>query len=460
MFRFRSITTRLVFLHVLVVIIAAIFIPFMLFWLLDSDVDSLQQNALKQQAESIARNLSRNSEGKLSLDLPSGLRHQYSDAYGRYSYVVLDSSGTVLFASSPSRKPIIPFVEQRAEVRFFESAGQQHNIVGTSLRRVVGGQTLYLQVAENINHRDVLLDDVVRDFFQRAALVTAPILLVLLLIDIFIFRRALQPILQASDQASQISPARLDLRLTIKEIPQEIASLVAAVNQALDRLELGFRRQQEFAADAAHELRTPLAILRARVETLQDRKFGAALLHDIDSMTRTIGQLLDAAEIESIVIDPGEVADLRSVSREIAEFIAPLALSEQKSIALTGTEQSVFVKGNSEMLRRAIRNLVENAIKHTPVGTAVEIRVDEDGSVSVSDTGEGVAASDREKIFERRLKGDANMLSAEGAGLGLSIVKRIVEAHGGRILLDSNENGGARFTIHLMPASVAQHPAT
>lgn len=449
MLRFKSITSRLIFLHVVAIIVAAVVIPFVLFWFLDSDVDRLQQNALRLQAEAVAKNLTRSPDGSLALQLPASLRHQYSNEYGRYSYAILDQSGAVLFSSFSRAQPIVPFKEQKAEVAYFESGGSQHNLTGASLRKEFGGQVLYLQVAENLNHRDVLLDDVVRDFFQRAAVVIAPILLVLLVIDIVIFRRAMRPVVQASDLASQISPARIGLRLNIKEIPREIASLVAAVNLALDRLELGFRKQQEFAADAAHELRTPLAILRARVETLPDRKVSGILLHDIDNMTRTVGQLLDAAEIESMVVGPNEIADLRSVAAEIAEFIAPLALSEQKSIALTGTDSAVLVKGNAEMLRRAVRNVVENAIRHTPVGTTVEVHVGENGLVSISDTGEGVAAEDRENIFERRLKANTSRMSEDGAGLGLSIVKRIVEAHEGSISVESSPQGGAKFTMSL-----------
>lgn len=458
MWRFETITSRLIFLHVVVIIIAAIFIPFVLFWFLDSDVDRIQQSALRVQAENVARNLKRSPDGTLSLELPDGLKHQYSEAYGRYSYVVLNGNGAVLFSSQAGRKPIVELKKQDTDVVFFESAGPQHNLTGATLRFELSGDVLYLQVAENLNHRDVLLDDVVRGFFERVALVIAPILLVLLVVDILIFRRTLKPIVEASDQARQISPARIGLRLTIKDIPGEIASLVSAVNQALDRLELGFRKQQEFAADAAHELRTPLAILRARLETLPEKNTRQILLRDIDNMTRTVAQLLDAAEIESMVISEGEVADIQAICREIAEFIVPLALSEGKSLALSGADTPVLVKGNPEMLRRAVRNIVENAIKHNPAGTAVDIFVDDKGVVSITDSGAGIAEKERERIFERRLKANTNKQSEDGAGLGLSIVKRIVEAHEGRISAGESAQGGARFTLSL-PLAVASSSA-
>jgi len=447
--RFKSITSRLIFLHVVVLFVAAILIPLVLFWFLDADVDKLQRRALRQQAEAIARHLTDNADGRLSLDLPQGLRDQYSEAYGRYSYTVFDNNGAILFSSSQRKPPIFAFEDHRVELKYFEVTTSQHNFIGASLRKQIGARILYLQVTEDLNHRDVLLDDVVRDFFLRAAVTIAPILLLLLIIDILIFRRTIKPIVEASLQASQISPARLGLRLATKNIPSEIASLVSAVNQALDRLERGFRKQQEFAADAAHELRTPLAILRARLETLPNEQMSRVLLHDIDNMTRTVAQLLDAAEIESMVIGPDEVADLQAVSTDIAEFIAPLALSEKKSIALGGADVPVLVKGNSEMLRRALRNIVENAIKHTPAGTLVEIEVSAAGSVSVTDTGKGIATEERERIFERRLKANTNQRAADGAGLGLSIVKRIVEAHEGSIVVAGAPERGTKFIMSI-----------
>ncbi len=445
MFRFKSITSRIMFLHVVAVVITAILMPLVLYWFLESNVESLQHQALREQAESLARHLTIRSEAGWSLDLPAGLRDQYSEAYGRYAYVVLDDAGHVLFSSRADQTPIFPVEARSSQIAFFEVPRGDRTISGASLRKELDGRIVWIQVAEDLAHRDVLTDDVVASFFRQVGWITVPILLLLLAVDIAIFRRAVKPLLRASDQAKRISPTRIDVRLPTDEIPKEIVPLVIAVNQALDRLEGGFRRQREFAADTAHELRTPLAILRTRIETLPDKGEARALQRDIESMSRVVSQLLDAAELETIVVDPDEKADLNDVCTEVAEFIAPLALAHGKTVALSGAENPVLIKGNPEMLRRAVRNLVENALNHTPEGTVIEIVVGEKGTISVLDEGEGVPVAKRELIFQRFWRRDRRR--AGGAGLGLSIVKRIVDAHGGAITVENRPTGGANFTM-------------
>jgi signal transduction histidine kinase len=282
------------------------------------------------------------------------------------------------------------------------------------------------------------------------AWITLPILLIVLGIDVEIVRRAFRPVLQASRQASEIGPRRTDIRLPVEGIPDEIRSLVVAVNEALDRLEYGLRVQKEFAADAAHELRTPLAILRTRIDTLADKHVSELLREDVEAMSRTVAQLLEMAELETLHVDPADKADLHAVCAEVIEAIAPWAIAQDKTIALVGAELPVWIKGHAEMIARAIRNLVENAIKHTPAGASVEVVVEEDGTVRVRDEGPGVGENERELLFQRFWRRDRKRTGS--AGLGLSIVRRIVEAHGGRVAVANRSTGGAEFSLHFVPA--------
>ncbi len=445
MLRFNSILARIMFLHVVALGIAALLIPFALHWFLTHDVDALRQRALREQAEMLARRLSVSPNGEWSIELSSGLRDQFSESYGRYFYAVLDKDGRVLFSSVKGGASLSPVDDPEADAEYFDTRISSHFVSGVTLRTEVKGAPVWVQVGEDWAHRDVLLDDVVANFLPQVGWIAIPILLLLLLSDFLIFRRAMRPLLRASDQAAHISPLRTDVRLPTNDIPIEIQPLVVAINEALGRLERGFERQREFAADAAHELRTPLAILRTRVDMLVNEEAATVLKQDIDNMSRIVSQLLDAAEIETIVVQPEDKADLYAICTEVAAFLAPLGLRQDKTISLSSEEVPVIVHGNPEMLTRAVRNLVENALKHAPAGTEVEIVVGDKGTVTVLDRGEGVPIEKREKLFRRFWRRDRQQ--SGGAGLGLSIVKQIVEAHGGEIAVANRENSGASFTM-------------
>ena len=451
MIHFKSITTRIISLHVIAIGITSILMPLALYWLLSSTANDLHHRALREYADTIAQYLSPRPEGGWRLDLPAGLRELYSESYGRYGYAVLDEEGAVLFSSLDDGTAIFPGNQRSGGAQFLETRRGDAVIYGARIPTSVAGKRVWIEVAQDLAHRDVLIDDIVVDFFPRVGWITFPILLVLLAIDILIFHRALSPVLQASETAQTIGPTRTDVRLPTQGMPKEILPLVNAVNQALERLERGFRTQREFTADAAHELRTPLAILSARIDTLEGVAIRDQLRQDIAGMSRIVSQLLDIAELESLVVDPDEKADLQSVAGEVAAFIAPLALAQGKSIALTGAREPVWIKGDAATLFQAIRNLAENAINHTPPGTTVEIDVAESGVIRVLDDGPGVPEGERELIFRRFWRRDRRR--AGSAGLGLSIVSRIVEAHAGQIGVESRVGGGAVFSLRFARAA-------
>jgi signal transduction histidine kinase len=444
--RFKSIVSRIICLHVIAVAIVSIFMPLSLYWLLSLAVTSLHNADMQDQADSVAHHLLLRADGSWALDLPVGLQDLYSHAYGRYAYAVVDAAGRVLFSSLLDNSPIFPADIRSPQVAFLETRYGNATIAGTSVPKEISGRTVWIQAGENLTHRDVLIDDIVTDFFKRAGWITLPILLLLLVIDIAIFRRALRPLVQASEQARNISPTRIDVRLPVEGMPNEVRPLVLAVNQALDRLDQGFRVQREFTADAAHELRTPLTVLRTRIDTLADQQVARTLRQDIEGMSRIVSQLLEIAELDTFVVDPLEKTDLQSVCAEVAEFIAPLALAQGKNVALSAETGPTWVRGNAEMLYRAIRNLAENAIYHTPGGTAVEIVVEGNGTVSILDQGPGIAAAERELVFRRFWRRDRRRTG--NAGLGLSIVRRIVDAHSARITVNNRPTGGAQFSLN------------
>jgi signal transduction histidine kinase len=449
--RFRSIISRIVALHIVAIGATSILMPLALYWLLDEAANKVHRDALRSQATIIGGFLRPQPDGRLTLDMPFDVRPLYSGDNALYSYAVLDPGGRVLFSSRPSGTAVFAPDEQSIRDWFVRRNRPGGSVVfGVSVAHPVGQRMYFIQVGQDLGHRDVIVDDVVSSFFPRVAWITFPILLLLLLIDILIFRRALDPVREASTTAAAIGPQRTEVRLPERSMPAEIAPLVHAVNAALDRLEAGFRAQRDFTADMAHELRTPLAIVRARVDSLQDGPVREALRNDLTNMTRIVNQVLDIAELESFTVAIDAKADLQAVCADAVGFMAPLAVEQSKAIALTGTPEPVWVHGHAEALFRAVRNLIENAIRHTPAGTSIEVDVLEDGVVRVLDDGPGVAEADRDKIFRRFWRRDRT--SGGSRGLGLAIVARVAEAHDGSIAVDDRPGGGAAFTLRLKSA--------
>lgn len=451
MMHLRSIIGRIVAFHVVAIGVTSVLMPLALYYLLNEAANGLHRDALRSQAFTIGSFLRPQPDGGLTLDIPPEVRPLYSAGYGLYSYAVLDADGNVLFSSRSDGSALFALDEQAVRDWYVRRRSTGAVLFGVSVARPIGDHVYFVQVAQDLAHRDVIIDDVVTQFLPRVAWITFPILLLLLLIDIVIFRRALASVHEASTTAASIGPQRTEVRLPEQAVPSEIAPLVHAVNQALDRLEQGFRAQRDFTADMAHELRTPLAIVRARVDSLEPGPVRDQLRIDLVNMTRTVNQVLDIAELESFIVGTDARADLHEVCTDAVAFMAPLAVERGQTIALTGATEPVWVHGHTEALFRAVRNLIENAIRHTPPGVSIEVEVVPDGAVRVLDDGPGVPAADRESIFRRFWRRDR--AKAESRGLGLAIVARVAEAHDGTVTITDRPGGGSIFTLRLRPAT-------
>ncbi len=256
-------------------------------------------------------------------------------------------------------------------------------------------------------------------------------------------RLGLRPLRTISKQAAGIGPATISQRLPLSSTPREIAPLVVAFNAALDRLEAGWRAQREFSANAAHELRTPLATLRAQVEgslAPEDRKDA---IEEFERLGRLIGQLLTLAEADSGEDRDTAPFDLVELARTVTTEMASAIVAGGRDISFDSAPAHWVCKGSPGLVEVAIRNLLENAARHTPPGCEIAVSIDASGRLFVSDNGPGVPDRFRPRLFQRFHKADAHSF---GAGLGLSIVSRVMALHGGEARLEPSP-AGARFVL-------------
>ncbi len=203
-------------------------------------------------------------------------------------------------------------------------------------------------------------------------------------------------------------------------------------------------KHRHFSADVAHELRTPLAVLRSQLDNLENSETIRSLIKDVDAMSRLVSQLLATTRLDSLTVNPDDKADLHVIGTAVAKYLAPLAIKEGRSIEMTGTQHPVIVRGNDNALEMAVRNLVENAIRYSARKTVVTIHISDEPAISVIDRGRSIPPEQQEMIFQRFKRSDRR---AGGAGLGLSIVQRVVKAHQATIDVSDASGGGTVFKI-------------
>jgi heavy metal sensor kinase len=264
-------------------------------------------------------------------------------------------------------------------------------------------------------------------------------------------------------QTKRISAGSLSSRLDVTDPRDELGSLAITINDLLIRLESSFKEQQRFIADASHELRTPLAVLRSETEvalnktrTVEEYQESLSLIKDeAERLSRIVEDLfilarqpLDAPQ--SLIKEP---VLLNDAVRDCARAAQVLATRKGVRLETESDRQSLVLQGDGELIRRMILNLLDNAVKYTPKDGEINVsltRQNGNAEIVVRDTGIGIPQADQSHVFDRFYRVDkARSRSLGGAGLGLSIVSWIVEAHGGKISMESAPNHGSTFTVEL-----------
>ncbi|MBY0563981.1 MAG: hypothetical protein K2P58_07320 [Hyphomonadaceae bacterium] len=412
-----------------------------------SDIPDLRQRKVLELAEELAASAEQAeslAEMRRRIDTDEAAFRQHPQAYG---WMVQDGAGRVVMSSTAQwRSARIPIDTS------LEADEWTHHIAAgdawwASKAFFYDGQRWRVVVAANGDPAGLLARLIAGEVIVHILLPIVPLALLFAWTSLGVVTSTLQPLRVLAERARRARDFANIRALDAASAPAEIRDLVIALNASLEELARSAAREREFMLDAAHALRTPLAALKARLELDADANDAnrTALASDVGALIRLTTQMLALANSEHLRIASEQRTDLNAIAADVVARLAPLAFQKQVDLGISTSEPTPLVQADADALAHALTNLVENAIKHAPAHSQVDVRVLADPpTLAVRDYGAGmdpelIAHAGRRFLRQR-------FQDAEGAGLGLSIVARIAEAHQGSLRL-TNCNPGLEAAI-------------
>lgn len=443
-----TIRKRLTLSYAAVVLLLMAVFGIILYGAVRFQLEEAADEELRSRSDAVVRQL-QEAVGKHRSDALSHSLQEQMEAVGAGEVLQLRSSdGTLLFRSGTANE--VPLTQH-----VFRSVRLSHKTYRFYRREIALPVHYILEVGIDRSEYQEALDSV-----RLALYLGIPIGIVLsLLAGYWMSGRALQPIQVVTETVRDIDGRRLATRLPLRGTEDELEALSTTLNGMLDRIQDAFHRVTRFTADASHELRTPLSLVRGNLEILStqaDLSEAAStrtfdMLEEVDRMQALISDLLELARADENGAVMGELIDPADLTRRAAEIGSLLAASKGIDFTAVSPTEIFPVFGNDHALSRVLIILLDNAIRHTPSGQQVVLRVTstlESLVIEVKDTGVGIAPKHLPYIFERFYRTDeARNRSTGGAGLGLAIAKGIVQAHRGQVNVESTLGQGTIFRV-------------
>jgi two-component system sensor histidine kinase QseC len=408
-------------------------------------LDDLSARSLQSQVRELVAAIRSGEAGAIEVALPPPWRKVYTDKGSGFQYAIYTADGRLLATSPNASQPLaMPAAGAVGKLQF--SGLPNERTVAFSQR---AAPDMVVVVARERIEEEALVDSLLGEQYEHVVVVLLPMVVLTTVVAWFVVGWSLRPLKRASAEAASIVPGNTSARIGIEGLPDEMRPLVEAMNGALDRLSAAYAAERRFAADAAHEMRTPLAVLYLRLQEarLQDRPDWSAIELDMAHLRRLVNQLLELARKESNAVSeargPPSPVNMARLARETAALLLPLAEEERRELDVEAPE-TAMVEGHTEDLRDMVRNLIENALVHGRGNVTVSVEDGEDVLVEVADEGSGIAPELRETVFKRFYKVSS---ATPGAGLGLSIVRQVARTHGGEVSFVPGE--GCRIRVKL-----------
>lgn len=409
----------------------------------------LINSVMRQNVERLSRSLRFDPDGRLvGIAMPANARAIFDAMPQDAIYRVMDANGNALVASDHVLQPLTaPGRRFVADQDTFHAAPSKVQLRVMTVPTHHGDHTYYLQIARSERLQGRLHADDAEISWMVALVVGLLAMTAFSFVVWRTFRRSLQPLRDISRTAASIAPDNLTARLSVAGMPVELLPLLNAFNAALTRLERGYQVQREFLATAAHELKTPLTLMRGQLE-LGEVADVAQLLQDVDQMSRQVQQLLNLAECSEPQNYHFETVDLSAAVNEAVDHLARLSTRRNVAFEVVSDNLVILLEADRGALFVLLKNLLENAVQHSPEGVGVLVSVGV-GELLVRDYGGGIAQNDLPMIFQRFWRGAHRR--DEGAGLGLTICREIANAHGWT-LSARNASVGTEFVLRYQNA--------
>lgn len=425
----NSLSLKVLLAYVVGVVLSILLISFFIFWLMIHQSNRFAADDVTQLTQDLSKHIEFDQQGRPVSFGPvmAQFSWMFDSMRREVAFRILDEAGQSVLVSDAGDD----FWRESGPARIKKFGAFRFENQGVSLQATTiiinrDGQPWYFQfaVSERLHY---LLHQVIGLQFMGAGIITfSLVLLVVFGICGFItLTYTLKPLRKVSESAATISPRSIHARLNDEKVPYEIAPLVQSFNRVLDRLEHGYRVQQEFLATAAHELKTPLALIRAQIEVKEKSDDRDLLLNDVAHMTRQVQQLLLLAEVSEEQNYTLVSLDVAEVINEVVAYLQPMAKTAKVQITIAHILEAHWQADRSALFV-LLKNLLENAIQHAPPNSDINIDITAN-EVSIRDWGPGMEEEHLPNIFTRFWRGAHRR--DHGAGLGMTICKEIAQAH-------------------------------